>query len=100
MSNSLFISQAYLYKKIIRKKSATPFITISEMLVDCWPSSSSMLVFSGRYRGGGGGGAAPPPPPLCQGLDLTLGVDKVMRSEQTCQTNIEGKSGEIYVCCS
>ena len=39
-----------------------------------------------------------PPPPLSQDLDLALGVDKVMRSKQTCQTNIEGKSGEIYVC--
>ena len=42
------------------------------------------------------GGTAPPP--LSQDLDLALGVDKVMRSKQTCQTNIEGKSGEIYVC--
>ena len=27
-------------------------------------------------------------------------VDKLMRSKQTCQTNIEGKSGETCVCCS
>ena len=33
------------------------FTVIAEMLVDCWPSSSSMLVFSGGSRG------EPPPPP-------------------------------------
>ena len=102
------------------------FTVIAEMLVDCWLSSSSMLVFSGGSRG-----EPPPPPvfldqtkarrtekilgatgsplskglddrvpPLSQGRDLALGVDKVMRSKRTCPTNIEGKSGEICVCCS
>ena len=40
------------FKKLSEKKSTAPVITVSEMLVDCWPSSSSMLVFSGRSRGG------------------------------------------------
>ena len=80
------------------------FTVIAEMLVDCWPSSSSMLVLSGGSRGGTppfldqtkarrtekilGGTGSPLSkglddrvPPLSQDRDLALGVDKEMRSK-------------------